>query len=182
MRLFFRFTDANEDIFIVEILDENRIAQARDLIDMEQQPSFFGEVVIGRQAYNPQWNFHVDPSNVHFFAFGLPTCDFPTRVVEENLKDVGNDTFLPSNIWCPMTSRLVDEVVIAPSAPMSPDVPIELACINILTDSCMCVTGPCSCMFETNTCFCSRPQGKFLACTVKETRQTASSGGFICDC
>ncbi|MCY1044457.1 calmodulin [Corallococcus sp. bb12-1] len=97
--------------FIIELTDENRIAQARRILSGEEQNEIHvhGRIVKRKAEYNPRFSFHLDPASIAFFTMAIEVCDADMIYVEDHLDEAGG-AFLPGSHWCPWTSRLTREL------------------------------------------------------------------------
>ncbi|MEM7372585.1 MAG: hypothetical protein AAF587_28450 [Bacteroidota bacterium] len=110
---YFRFSDADNRLFVIELTDPGNIEHARSLLrgDVQSPSHIRGKIVKESVPYNPAWSFHIDPESIEFFEKSVEVCDASIQFVEDNLKDVCGST-LPNCEWCPWTSRLVDEIIL----------------------------------------------------------------------
>lgn len=69
-----------------------------------------GRIERGRKPYNAEWNFHYVPETVATAASQVEVCDSDVFEIEDRIETVGG-AFLPGNIWCPWSMRLVREVL-----------------------------------------------------------------------
>ena len=108
---YFRFTDTDgQPRFVIQLTDPAKIEHARKILRGEENDKIhlYGTIIRRPAAYNPGWGFHMDPATINFFIAAIEVCDASMRYVEEHLDEAGG-AFLPGAIWCPWTSRLVDE-------------------------------------------------------------------------
>lgn len=109
---YFRFTDTDgQPRFVIRLTDADKIAHARRILSGEETDRIhiMGRIIKRPVPYNPGWNFHIDPDTVNFFHVAIEVCDASMRYVEDHLDEAGG-AFLPGAMWCPWSSRLVDEV------------------------------------------------------------------------
>jgi hypothetical protein len=109
---YFRFTDTDgTQRFVIQLLDPAKIEHARRILSGEEQERVhvMGKIVKRPVDYNPGWSYHLDPATIDFFAFAIEVCDASMMYVEDHL-DEACGPFLPGCIWCPWSSRLVEEV------------------------------------------------------------------------
>jgi hypothetical protein len=99
--------------FVVKIEDEASIQHARDLVSGKDtsRPHVLGRISKRPADYNPGWSFHIDPATIQFFDFAIEVCDASGKYVEDHL-DEACGAFLPGCMWCPWSSRIVEEVTI----------------------------------------------------------------------
>lgn len=99
------------DQFVIKLTDPAKIQKARDILSGKetQLRHVMGKIVKQRAAYNPPWSFHFDPPSIEFFSLAMEVCDSSVAYVETHLDEAGG-AFLPGNIWCPWSSRLVKEI------------------------------------------------------------------------
>jgi hypothetical protein len=97
--------------FIFQLIDEERIAQARDILSGKETEAVhvMGKIRKTQQPYNPQWSYHLIPETISFFALAIEVCDATIEYVEEHL-DEACGAFLPGCHWCPWSSRLTREI------------------------------------------------------------------------
>jgi len=107
---YFRFT-ADGD-FIIKLTDPARIAEAREILRDPTKPNrhVMGRVVPSRVNYNANWSYHIDPSSIVFFELSTEVCDASLSYLQQNLDQLGT-SFLPGSIFCPWSSRLVEEII-----------------------------------------------------------------------
>ncbi|MBF6295931.1 calmodulin [Nocardia amamiensis] len=112
MTAFFAFTDASEKEFIIQLVDEQRIAEARRILSGEEKMSVhvMGRIMKTPMPYNPGWNFHLDPETISFFTQAIEVCDASIMYVQDHL-DEACGAFLPGCMWCPWSSRLTREII-----------------------------------------------------------------------
>jgi uncharacterized protein (TIGR03437 family) len=102
--------EPRHDLFVVKLTDPVKIQQARDILSGKASPKGIqGRIVKQAVPWNPPWSFHFDPPSVSFFDFAIEVCDGSVGYVESFLADAGG-AFLPGNIWCPWSSRLLREI------------------------------------------------------------------------
>ncbi|GAB4576945.1 MAG: hypothetical protein Tsb0019_03280 [Roseibium sp.] len=108
---FFEMLDVEDNSFVIKLWDPETIAHARRIVSGDETGAIhvMGKVVDSRVAYNPQWDYHLDPTSISFFENAVEVCDATIRYVEDHLSEVGG-AFLPGAIWCPWTSKLVREL------------------------------------------------------------------------
>ncbi|EFA82879.1 putative calmodulin-binding protein CaM-BP15 [Heterostelium album PN500] len=102
---YFVFSDVSDE-FIIELSNNETIAEARDIIKNNITKSVMGTIVKDKAWYNPKWSFHLDPNTISFFEFAIEVCDASIVYVEEHLAEAGG-AFLPGNHWCPWSSKLL---------------------------------------------------------------------------
>ncbi|GAA3719834.1 hypothetical protein GCM10022224_102240 [Nonomuraea antimicrobica] len=108
---YFTMEDITRERFVIELRDPDKIQHARDLISGETRarPHVVGRILKRTAPYNPRWSYHYRPDTVDFFDMAIEVCDATIPYVEEHLDEAGG-AFLPGLVWCPWTSRLVNEV------------------------------------------------------------------------
>ena len=103
--------------FVFAVTDADTIQALRnivlDLPDAAHTRRIEGRIVRGRAAYNPAWNFHLDPSSIRMQSNSTEICDASAFLIEDEIEKVGTD-FLPDGQWCPWTMRVLREVKLAP--------------------------------------------------------------------
>jgi uncharacterized protein (TIGR03437 family) len=99
------------DLFVIKLTDPVKIQRARDILSGKESPTTHirGRIVKQAVPWNPPWSFHFDPQSVGFFDLAIEVCDGSPGYVESFLADAGG-AFLPGNIWCPWSSRLLKEI------------------------------------------------------------------------
>ncbi|CEP15502.1 hypothetical protein [Parasitella parasitica] len=106
----FRTHGDNRD-FIVKLTDDNKIAEARKILNGEETESvhIMGRIKKSRVPYNPHYDFHYDPDTVSFFLVAIEVCDASYTYVDDHL-DEACGAFLPGCFHCPWTSKLTREI------------------------------------------------------------------------
>ena len=104
-------TPPASDQFVIELTDESKIQQARNILNGTQKDEthVIGRIIKRPAAYNSKWSYQLDPASISFFSYGIEVCDASIGYVENHLDEAGGP-FLPALIWCPWTSRLVKEI------------------------------------------------------------------------
>jgi hypothetical protein len=99
------------DTFTIMLTQPARIQEARDIVSGVQTDavSVMGTIVKAPAPYNPPWSYHLDPASITFFQAAVEVCDAAPRYVEQHLSEVGG-AFLPDSVWCPWSSRVVEEL------------------------------------------------------------------------
>ena len=107
----FVFQDVSSSEFVIELTDESKIQQARNILNGTQKDEthVLGRIIKRPAAYNPRWNFQFDPASITFFSMAIEVCDASIPYVEDHLDEAGGP-FLPGLYWCPWSSRLVKEI------------------------------------------------------------------------
>jgi hypothetical protein len=97
--------------FVVKLTSDEDIRHARELLSGEttDRPHLLGRIRHVTAPYNARWNFHFEPQSVRFFDVAIEVCDASTTYVQDHLDEAGG-AFLPGNVWCPWSSRLVKEI------------------------------------------------------------------------
>ncbi len=97
--------------FVIRLTDPARIQEARNIVAGTQtdRVSVSGIIVKAPAAYNPEWNFHLDPNSIEFFSMAIEVCDGALTYVDEHREEVGG-ALLPNNRWCPWSSRVQSEI------------------------------------------------------------------------
>jgi hypothetical protein len=108
---YFGFTDYSGKEFVIQLTNEQRIAEARRILSGDEEMSVH---VMGRirkipAPYNPGWSFHLDPDTITFFTMAIEVCDASIGYVEDHL-DEACGAFLPGCFWCPWSSKLTREI------------------------------------------------------------------------
>jgi hypothetical protein len=104
-------TPPASDQFVIELTDESKIQQARNILNGTQkdQTHVVGRIIKRPAPYNPKWSYQLDPASISFFSYAIEVCDANIGYVEDHLDEAGG-AFLPGLYWCPWTSRLVKEI------------------------------------------------------------------------
>jgi len=104
-------TPPASDQFVIEVTDESKIQQARNILNGTQKDEthVLGRIIKRPAPYNPKWSYQLDPASISFFSFAIEVCDASIGYVEDHLDEAGG-AFLPGFYWCPWSSRLVKEI------------------------------------------------------------------------
>jgi hypothetical protein len=99
------------DTFTIMLTDTVRTQEARDILSGVETDtvSVMGTIVKAPARYNRPWSYHLDPASIIFFDIAVEICDAAPQYVEEHLSEVGG-TFLPGSVWCPASSRVIEEM------------------------------------------------------------------------
>ena len=99
------------DQFVIELTDESKIQQARNILNGTQKDEthVVGRIIKRPAPYNPKWSYQLDPASISFFSYAIEVCDANIGYVEYHLDEAGG-AFLPGGFWCPWSSRLVKEI------------------------------------------------------------------------
>ncbi|ADO74874.1 hypothetical protein [Stigmatella aurantiaca] len=110
---YFAFTERDGQEFIFELTNEERIAEALDIISGKEQSKIhvMGRIKKRQASYNPKWSYHLDPDTISFFAMAIEVCDANMDYVEDHL-DEACGAFLPGCFWCPWSSKVTREVTL----------------------------------------------------------------------
>jgi uncharacterized protein (TIGR03437 family) len=97
--------------FVIKLTDPAKIQKARDILSGKETQTrhVSGKIIKQPAPYNPPWSFHLDPTTIEFFGLSTEVCDGSMAYVETHLDEAGG-AFLPGNIWCPWSSRLIKEI------------------------------------------------------------------------
>ncbi|APA94810.1 BP74-related protein [Nocardia seriolae] len=108
---YFAFTDISGKEFVFELLNEQRIAEARRILSGEEKASthVMGRIRKRPAPYNPGWSYMLDPDTISFFTVAIEVCD-ATMTYTEDYLDEACGAFLPGCFWCPWSSRLTREL------------------------------------------------------------------------
>jgi len=109
-RFVFEYPPAS-DQFVIELTDESKIQQARNILNGTQKDEthVLGRIIKRPAPYNPKWSYQLDPASISFFSYAIEVCDAQIGYVEDHLDEAGG-AFLPGAVWCPWNSRLVKEI------------------------------------------------------------------------
>ena len=104
-------TPPASDQFVIELTDESKIQEARNILNGTEKDKthVVGRIIKRPAPYNPKWSYQLDPASISFFSFAIEVCDANIGYVEDHLDEAGGP-FLPGLYWCPWTSRLVKEI------------------------------------------------------------------------
>jgi hypothetical protein len=104
-------TPPASDQFVIELTDESKILQARNILKGTQKDDthVLGRIIKKPAPYNPKWSYQLDPASISFFSMAIEVCDASIAYVEDHLDEAGG-AFLPGAYWCPWNSRLVKEI------------------------------------------------------------------------
>lgn len=104
-------TPPSSDQFVIELTDESKIQEARNILNGTQKDKthVLGQIRKTPAPYNSKWSYHLDPASISFFSMAIEVCDANMGYVEDHLDEAGG-AFLPGFYWCPWTSRLVKEI------------------------------------------------------------------------
>ncbi|MFM7459167.1 MAG: calmodulin-binding protein [bacterium] len=116
--VYFSFTDGKStkradqlDAFIIKLDDPDKIRTARAILAGKEQATvhIMGKIISKKVSYNQDWSFYLAPHSISFFEYAMEVCDASISYTEEHLDEVGG-SFLPNNIWCPWSSRVMKEL------------------------------------------------------------------------
>ena len=109
-RFVFEYPPAS-DQFVIELTDESKIQQARNILNGTEiyETNVRGKIIKTSAPYNQKWSYQLDPASISFFSTPVEVCDASIGYVERHLDQVGGG-FLPLAMWCPWRSRLVTEI------------------------------------------------------------------------
>jgi hypothetical protein len=84
----FTFTDASNEIFVIELRDPETIEHARALLDGSDSsdPLIAGIVAKSAADYNIGWSYHLEPDSIFFFEFSTEVGDSTMRYIEDHLE------------------------------------------------------------------------------------------------
>jgi hypothetical protein len=104
-------TPPASDQFVIELTDESKIQQARNILNGTEKDDthVLGRIIKRPAPYNPKWSYQLDPASISFFSYAIEVCDASIGYVEDHLDEAGG-AFLPGLYWCPWSSRLVKEI------------------------------------------------------------------------
>ena len=104
-------TPPASDQFVIELTDESKLQQARNILKgtEKDQTHVIGRIIKTPAPYNSKWSYQLDPASIRFFSFAIEVCDASIGYVEDHLDEAGG-AFLPGLYWCPWSSRLVKEI------------------------------------------------------------------------
>jgi hypothetical protein len=104
-------TPPASDQFVIELTDESKIQQARNILNGTEKDDthVLGRIIKRPAPYNPKWSYQLEPASISFFSYAIEVCDASIAYVEDHLDEAGG-SFLPGGFWCPWNSRLVKEI------------------------------------------------------------------------
>ncbi|MFE9813403.1 calmodulin-binding protein [Streptomyces sp. NPDC005548] len=106
---YFNLRDITGSDFTLMLNNPEKIKEARELVRTGEHKIVIGRIVKTSAAYNPQWDFHVNPDTVSFADQAIEVCDATIPYTNDHLDEAGGP-FLPGLYWCPWTGRLTKEV------------------------------------------------------------------------
>jgi hypothetical protein len=107
---YFKVSDGFNHNFVIKLIDQEKINQARSQINGTSQPLHITGLIIKESVcYNPNYSFYYDPSTIDFFEVAMEVCDATFTYTEEHLSEAGG-AFLPGLRLCPWASYLISEL------------------------------------------------------------------------
>ncbi|MFB7333586.1 calmodulin-binding protein [Streptomyces adustus] len=108
---YFVMTDHSREEFVIKLTKPGDIEHARELVSGEttDRPHVVTRIVKRQASYNPRWSYHNNPDATEFFDQSLEVCDATIPYVEDFIDEAGG-AFLPGQIWCDWSSRLIREI------------------------------------------------------------------------
>lgn len=98
------------ETFVIRLADAEKIAQARAILDGSQPSKYImGQIIKAPAPYNPSWSYYLASDSIQFIDAAIEVCQAPILYVEQHLDEVCG-AFLPGCTWCPLNSRLIEEV------------------------------------------------------------------------
>lgn len=117
---YFKFRDKTNinEIFVFKLTDTLKIQQARDILSgkINDTTQVMGKIVKTPVPYNLPWSFHLDPASINFFQAAIEVCDARISYVESHLNE-SCGSFLPDCLWCPWSSKLIEEITLPSPLP-----------------------------------------------------------------
>ncbi|WP_051797017.1 BP74-related protein [Catenuloplanes japonicus] len=121
---FFSVSDITGKLFVIKLVDQLKIDQARAILDGNGGGAthILGLAKPTAAAYNPGFNYHLDPSSITFFQTASTLCDTTFAQLNTLLGGLGGlgglTGLLPGLpglpisglLVCPSTSTLIAEV------------------------------------------------------------------------
>lgn len=97
--------------FVIDLFSKQRVKEARNIVEGVETRKIhvMGTLIKEPRPYNWPWSWHLDPSTIEFFENATEVCDASVVDVEKRLAEIGGD-FLPRNVWCPWSSRVIEEI------------------------------------------------------------------------
>ena len=80
-------TPPASDQFVIELTDESKIQQARNILNGTQKDEthVLGRIIKRPAPYNPKWSYQLDPASISFFSFAIEVCgEHPSFAVSIN--------------------------------------------------------------------------------------------------
>ncbi|EPX58037.1 hypothetical protein D187_004326 [Cystobacter fuscus DSM 2262] len=76
-RKLFSFMQRPDQEFIFELTDPAKIKEAQDILSGKEtfKDHVVGKSVKSKKPYNPNWDYHLDPATISFFAVAIEVCD-----------------------------------------------------------------------------------------------------------
>lgn len=110
-RFVFEALPGRDDPFVIELTDESKIQQARNILNGTEtdRTHVMGRIIKTPAPYNSNWSYQLDPATIGFFNMAIEVCDSSAMYLEDHLDEAGG-AFLPGGWWCPWASRLVKEI------------------------------------------------------------------------
>ncbi|MGW3208998.1 BP74-related protein [Streptomyces sp. NPDC001135] len=108
---YFVMTDITREEFVIKLTKPGDIEHARELVTGEttDRPHLVSRIVHRQADYNSRWSYHTNPDTTQFFDNFIEVCDSTIPYVEDHLDEAGG-AFLPGNVWCDWTSRIIREI------------------------------------------------------------------------
>ena len=91
-------TPPASDQFVIELTDESKIQQARNILNGTQKDEthVIGRIIKRPAPYNPKWSYQLDPASISFFSMAIEVCDANIGYVEDHLDEAGGAIFTRS--------------------------------------------------------------------------------------
>ncbi|KAL9547340.1 hypothetical protein PS6_007194 [Mucor atramentarius] len=88
---YFTLQTFEEIDFVIELTDDAKIAEARRILSGEEKEKIhvMGRIIKKRQAYNPFWSYHLDPSTINFFDHTIEPVE-PSYLVASSVPGQAN--------------------------------------------------------------------------------------------
>jgi len=108
---YFAVTDGlSSKEFVIKLVDSSTIADARLQLSGGSALKHIAGLIIPRPVfYNPNYNFHYDPSSITFFNSTIEPCNYAFQIIHNNVSAVGS-SLLQNYRLCPYNSVLVKEL------------------------------------------------------------------------
>jgi hypothetical protein len=76
-------TPPASDQFVIELTDESKIQEARNILNGTEKDKthVLGKIIKRPAPYNSKWSYQLDPASISFFSYGIEVCDAPIGYV-----------------------------------------------------------------------------------------------------
>lgn len=99
----FEFSDGKGQLFVIEVKDTAMIAEIRGMLaGTSQRKLAEGTIVKSPAAYNPGWNFHINPSSIRLYTNHVSLVCSQSISAKQAAVNSGSAT--EGSRWCPTTN------------------------------------------------------------------------------